>query len=153
MKPFALVILVLVFVYTFFKKDFGNTNQQAIPFEKQLKFGLLMGVVIGFYDGFFGPGTGSFLVLGFISFIGFDFLKASAHAKIVNLSTNLASVLFFGFKGAILYSIAFPMAIANICGAFLGARLAILKGNQFIRVFFLFVIAATILRFGYDLFF
>ncbi len=153
MKPFALVILILVFVYTFFKKDFGNANQQDIPFEKQLKFGLLMGAIVGFYDGFFGPGTGSFFVLGFISFIGFDFLKASAHAKIVNLSTNLASVLFFGFKGAILYSIAFPMAIANVCGAFLGARLAILKGNQFIRIFFLFVIAATILRFGYDLFF
>jgi uncharacterized membrane protein YfcA len=111
----------------------------------------LMGAIVGFYDGFFGPGTGSFLVLGFIALIGFDFLKASAHAKLVNASTNLASLLFFVNKGVILYSIAVPMAVANLTGAFLGARLAILKGNSFIRVFFLIVIAATILRFAWDL--
>jgi hypothetical protein len=110
-----------------------------------------MGAVLGFYDGFFGPGTGSFLVLGFIALVGFDFLKASAHAKLVNAATNLASVLFFVNKGGVLYSLAFPMAIANLSGAFLGARLAILKGNRFIRVFFLLVIAVTIIRFGLDL--
>jgi hypothetical protein len=111
----------------------------------------LMGVVLGFYDGFFGPGTGSFLVLGFITLIGFDFLKASAHAKLVNVATNLASTLFFIHKGGLLYVVALPMAVANLSGAFFGARLAILKGNQFIRVFFLLVVAATILRFGWDL--
>ena len=151
MKPVALVILVAVFVYTLTKKDFGQQPQRTVSLKQQrIRMGL-MGAGLGFYDGFFGPGTGSFLVLGFIALIGFDFLKASAHAKLVNAATNLASTLFFINKGGLLYVVAFPMAIANLSGAFLGARLAILKGNQFIRVFFLLVIAATILRFGWDL--
>ncbi len=151
MKPLALVILIGVFVYTLTKKDFGQLPQRAITARQQQIRMAIMGVVVGFYDGFFGPGTGSFLVLGFIALIGFDFLRASAHAKLVNASTNLASVLFFVKEGTILYAVALPMAVANLTGAFLGVRLAILKGNQFIRVFFLFVIAATILRFAWDL--
>ena len=151
MKPLALTILVAVFLYTLVKKEFGQATQRIIS-ERQQRFRMgMMGLVIGFYDGFFGPGTGSFLVLGFISLIGFDFLKASAHAKLVNASTNLSCSLFFASKGLILYQLALPMAVANLSGAFLGARLAILKGNQFIRVFFLLVIAATILRFAWDL--
>lgn len=90
-------------------------------------------------------------MLGFITLIGFDFLKANAHAKLINASTNLASALFFFHEGRILFAFALPMAVANLSGAFLGARLAILKGNQFIRVFFLMLIAATILRFAWDL--
>ncbi|WP_420147064.1 sulfite exporter TauE/SafE family protein [Spirosoma sp.] len=151
MKPLALAILVTVFVYTFMKKDFGQVTEQPISERQQKTRMWLMGAVIGFYDGFFGPGTGSFLVLGFIALIGFDFLKASAHAKLVNAATNLASVLFFTSKGYIVYTFALPMAIANLSGAFVGARLAILKGNQFIRVFFLLVISCTILRFALDL--
>ena len=151
MKPFALVILVAVFTYTLTKKDFGQQPQRTVSLMQQrIRMGL-MGAGLGFYDGFFGPGTGSFLVLGFIALIGFDFLKAGAHAKLVNAATNLASTLFFINKGGLLYVVAFPMAVANLSGAFLGARLAILKGNQFIRVFFLLVIAATILRFAWDL--
>jgi uncharacterized membrane protein YfcA len=151
MKPLALVILTAVFIYTLTKKDFGQIPQRAVTARQQRIRMALMGLIIGFYDGFFGPGTGSFLVLGFIALIGFDFLRASAHAKLVNASTNLASVLFFVNKGTMLYAVALPMAVANLTGAFLGARLAILKGNQFIRVFFLLVIAATILRFAWDI--
>lgn len=151
MKPLALIILTAVFVYTLVRKDFGQVAQRAISQQQQRVRMWAMGIVIGFYDGFFGPGTGSFLVLGFITLIGFDFLKASAHAKLVNASTNLACTLFFAEKGYILYAFAVPMAVANVSGAFLGARLAILKGNRFIRVFFLMVIATTILRFAWDL--
>ena len=151
MKPLALVILVAVFIYTFTKKDFGQVSSQLITPRQQRVRMWTMGAAIGFYDGFFGPGTGSFLVLGFITLIGFDFLKASAHAKLVNASTNLASTLYFVSEGKILYTLAFPMALANLTGAFLGARLAILKGNRFIRVFFLALIAATIVRFAWDL--
>lgn len=151
MKPLALTILVAVFIYTLLKKDFGQATQRTVTESQQRLRMWAMGSVIGFYDGFFGPGTGSFLVLGFIALIGFDFLKASAHAKLVNAATNLSCTFFFASKGYILYIVAFPMTIANLSGAFLGARLAILKGNQFIRVFFLLVIAATILRFGWDL--
>lgn len=151
MKPLALVILIAVFMYTFTKKDFGQVVHRVISVQQQRVRMWGMGAIVGFYDGFFGPGTGSFLVLGFIALLGFDFLKASAHAKLVNASTNLACVLFFAQKGYILFSFALPMAVANVSGAFLGARLAILKGNRFIRVFFLLVIAATILRFAWDL--
>ncbi|GAB4034375.1 sulfite exporter TauE/SafE family protein [Spirosoma jeollabukense] len=151
MKPFALVILIAVFIYTLTKKDFGQATSQYVSARQQRIRMWAMGAGIGFYDGFFGPGTGSFLVLGFIALIGFDFLKASAHAKLVNAATNLASTLFFISEGKVLYAVAFPMAVANLSGAFLGARLAILKGNRFIRVFFLLVIATTILRFAWDL--
>ncbi|RYY48480.1 MAG: sulfite exporter TauE/SafE family protein, partial [Chitinophagaceae bacterium] len=108
---------------------------------------------VGFYDGFIGPGAGSFLVIFFIAALGYDFLKASAHAKFVNLATNLGSIIYFGGSGHILYQYAIPMALCNITGSFFGARLAILKGNKFIRVFFLLVVAGTIIRFGYDIFF
>jgi uncharacterized protein len=109
--------------------------------------------VIGFYDGFIGPGAGSFLVLAFITLMGFDFLKASANAKMVNLATNLGSILFFAGSGRILYTIAIPMAVSNAVGGAIGAKLAIAKGNKFIRVFFLLVISGTIIRFAYDVFF
>ncbi|QJW89356.1 TSUP family transporter [Spirosoma taeanense] len=152
MKPLALVILSGVFMYTLLKKDFGQMPHRTVSPEQRRIRMWIMGALIGFYDGFFGPGTGSFLVLGFIALIGFDFLQASAHAKLVNAATNLASALFFVNKGGLLYVVALPMAVANLSGAFLGARLAILKGNRFIRMFFLLVIAATILRFGWDIY-
>ncbi|MEI9956479.1 MAG: TSUP family transporter [Ferruginibacter sp.] len=110
-------------------------------------------MLIGFYDGFIGPGAGSFMVLFFISILGFDFLKASAHSKLLNVSTNLGSILYFSGSGHILYEYAIPMALCNFAGAFIGSRLAILKGNKFIRIFFLIVVAGTIIRFGYDIFF
>jgi uncharacterized membrane protein YfcA len=114
---------------------------------------ILLSAIVGLYDGFIGPGTGSFLVLGFIAILGYDFLHASANAKLVNLSTNFGSIVLFFIKGSIIWGIAIPMAICNAVGGLLGAKLAIAKGNQFIRVFFLLVICATILRFGYDVFF
>ncbi len=108
------------------------------------------GLIIGFYDGLIGPGTGSFLILVFIAVLGFDFIGASAHAKIVNMSTNLAALLYFSSTGHVLFEYAIPMAIFNVAGSFLGAKLALLKGNKFIRIFFLVVIFGTILRFAYD---
>lgn len=151
MRPFALVILIAVFIYTLLKRDFGQHVERTITHRQQLIRMLLMALVIGFYDGFFGPGTGSFFVLGLVGLVGFDFLRASAHAKWVNVATNAASLLFFAGKGMVLFAVAIPMAVANLLGAFLGVRLALLKGNGFIRVFFLGVIAATILRFAWDL--
>jgi uncharacterized membrane protein YfcA len=153
MKPVFLFMLIGVFIYTFTKKDFGLHSEKKLSAKKEFYYCLLTALCIGFYDGFIGPGTGSFLVLFFISILGFDFLKASAHAKIVNVSTNLGSILFFSNYGHILYQYAIPMALCNISGSFLGARLAILKGNKFIRLFFLLIISGTIVRFGYDIFF
>ena len=151
MRPLALVILIGVFLYTLLKRDFGQHTERTLTRTQQQLRMMLLGGVIGFYDGFFGPGTGSFLVLGLVGLVGFDFLRASAHAKWVNVATNGASLLFFAGRGTLLFAVAIPMAVANLLGAFVGVRLALLKGNGFIRVFFLGVIAATILRFAWDL--
>ena len=111
----------------------------------------LFGILIGFYDGLIGPGTGSFLILVFIAVLGFDFIGASAHAKIVNMATNLAAIIYFSSTGHILFQYAIPMALFNLVGAFFGTKLALLKGNKFVRVFFLIVVFGTILRFAYDI--
>jgi len=153
MKPIIFGMLIIVAIYTYSKKDFGIASLKNHSQQNEWLYGGLFALVIGFYDGFIGPGAGSFLVLFFISALGFDFLKASAHAKFVNLATNLGSIIFFGGSGHILFQYAIPMAICNFTGSMLGARLAILKGNTFIRIFFLVVIVGTIIRFGYDIFF
>lgn len=153
MKPLLLVILILVAVYTYSKKNFGIHADKNHSKKEKVIYSIIISIVIGFYDGFIGPGAGSFLVLAFITLMGFDFLKASANAKMVNLATNLGSILFFVSSGRILYSVAIPMALSNAAGGAIGARLAIVKGNKFIRVFFLVVVTGTIIRFAYDVFF
>lgn len=151
-KPIILVALVIVAVYTYSKKNFGQQEEKLLPFYQALARGIACGLLIGFYDGFIGPGTGSFLVLAFIGLLGQDFLHASAHAKIVNLATNIASIIYFSSTGHIVYELAIPMAVCNMAGGFIGTRFALLKGNKFIRLFFLCVVCGTILRFGYDVF-
>lgn len=152
MKPVIFGMLIIVAIYTYTKKDFGTAALKIHTKKNEWLFAALFALLIGFYDGFIGPGAGSFLVLFFISLLGFDFLKASAHAKFVNLATNMGSIIFFGGTGHILFQYAIPMAVCNFTGSMLGARLAILKGNTFIRIFFLIVITGTIIRFGYDIF-
>lgn len=152
MKPVIFCVLIAVAVYTYTKKNFGTAITKSLEPKRELLYGILFALIIGFYDGFIGPGAGSFLVLFFIGALGFDFLKASAHAKFVNLATNMGSIFFFAGSGHILFQFAIPMAVFNFIGSFFGARIAILKGNKFIRIFFLLVIAGTIIRFGYDIF-
>jgi hypothetical protein len=152
MKPVLLVVLTIVAIYTYSKKDFGQREERDISEKKQLQLAVFISLIIGFYDGFIGPGAGSFLILAFIAFLHFDFLHASAHAKLVNLATNLGSVTLFIVKGKIVWGIALPMAVANMAGGFIGAKLAIAKGNKFIRGFFLVVIVGILLRFCWDVF-
>ena len=152
MKPILFFVLVIIAIYTFTKKSLGQSNtNDALVFSTSK--GALLCLALGFYDGFIGPGAGSLLVLAFISFLGFDFLQANAHAKVVNLATNLGSIVLFIIKGSIMWSIAIPMAICNAVGGILGSKMAIQKGNQFIRTIFLIVIIATLCRLGYDVFF
>jgi len=153
MKPMLLVVLSLIAIYTFIKKDFGTHTVKNLSEKKQLFLAIIFSSVIGFYDGFIGPGTGSFFVLAFVTVLGFDFLHASANAKMVNLATNFGSICLFIVKGKIMWAIAIPMAICNAFGGWVGAKLAIKKGNGFIRVFFLIVVIGTLMRFGYDVFF
>ena len=91
--------------------------------------------------------------MAFIAILGFDFLKANIYAKLVNLATNIGSITLFVLKGKIIWSFAIPMAVCNAAGGWIGAKLAIKKGNGFIRVFFLIVVIGTLIRFGYDVFF
>jgi uncharacterized membrane protein YfcA len=149
-KPVILCVLIVVALYTYFNKSFGIQKYKAHSAIKQVVLAGTFGLIIGFYDGLIGPGTGSFLILVFIAVLGFDFIGASAHAKIVNIATNLAALIYFTSTGHVLFQYAIPMAVFNIAGSFLGARLALLKGNKFIRIFFLIVIFGTILRFAWD---
>ncbi|ESU26955.1 putative membrane protein [Flavobacterium limnosediminis JC2902] len=152
MKPLLLVVLTLLAVYTFMKKNFGQHQEKLLPFKTQLLYALIISITVGFYDGFIGPGTGSFFVVAFVSVLGFDFMHASANAKMVNLATNFGSICLFVLKGKILWAMALPMAVCNALGGFFGAKLAISKGNGFIRGFFLVVVIGTLIRFGYDVF-
>ena len=152
MKPLLFVVLILIAIYTFMKKNFGSHQAKNLSESDLLIYGILMSIVIGFYDGFIGPGSGSFLVLGFVAILGFDFLHASANAKMVNLATNFGSICLFVLKGKIIWAIAIPMAVCNALGGFIGAKLAIKKGNGFIRIFFLIIVIGTLIRFGYDVF-
>ena len=149
-KPIILVVLIAVAIYTYFNKNLGIQQHRTHSVKKQVWLAGLFGLIIGFYDGLIGPGTGSFLILVFIAVLGFDFVGASAHAKIVNMATNLAALLYFTSTGHVLFQYAIPMAIFNVMGSFFGAKLALLKGNKFVRIFFLIVIFGTILRFAWE---
>lgn len=153
MKPFLLVVLSVLAVYTFAKKNFGQHAAKSQTAAQQVLYAVIISCVIGFYDGFIGPGTGSFLVLAFITLLGFDFLHASANAKMVNLATNFGSICLFLIKGKIIWHIALPMAFCNGLGGYIGAKVAISKGNAFIRIFFLIILIGTLSRFAWDVFF
>lgn len=153
LKPIILVLLIGVAIYTFVRKDFGSLHAPKWPEKKQRWIAIAIGAVLGFYEGFFGPGTGSFLIFAFVGLLGFNFLTASASAKVINITSNFAAIIWFAWSGNIMYKLAIPMAVCNVAGAFLGARLAITKGSGFLRVFFLIVMIALIARYAYDIFF
>ena len=152
LKPIILIILIAIAIYTIFKKDLGSIQLKEISLKKQIIYGSLIGIVVGFYDGFFGPGTGSFLVLGFVLFLGMDFMHASAYAKIVNCITNLSALVVFINQGNYLLNIAVLMGVSNILGSYLGSHMAIKKGNAFIRNIFIFIVMLMIIRYAYDVF-
>ena len=156
LRPLILVLLLAVAGYVFARKDFGKDFGAApaprLSPARQRWYGIGAGGVIGFYDGFFGPGTGSFLIFTFIGVFGLSFLAASASAKVVNAATNFAAVLLFGLTGHLLYALALPMAVCSIGGSVLGTRLAVAKGSRFVRVLFLVVLSAVIAKFAWDTF-
>lgn len=152
LKPVILVILVLIGIYTFLKKDLGTVQSKTLSENKKMVLGSLLGLLVGFYDGFLGPGTGSFLVLGFVVLLGFEFVSASAYAKIINCATNVSALFVFIRQGNYLLGVAIIMAVGNVAGSLIGSRMAIKKGNHFIRIFFLIVVAILIMRYAYDVF-
>jgi uncharacterized membrane protein YfcA len=150
-RPVILVLLAVVAVYTYTRKKTAPAEPLSMPGRLRIPSAVVVGGAIGFYDGFFGPGTGTFLLIAFVSFFAMDFLNASAHAKAVNLATNIAAVGWFAWTGNIPYEYAVPMAAANVAGSFLGSRMAILKGSDFIRKFLLAVVLLLIMRFAYEM--
>lgn len=150
LRPLILGLLILAAAYTFRRKEFGALHQPSLSGRRELFYAFLLGAAIGFYDGFFGPGTGSFLIFLFVRFFGFDFLHASASAKVVNVATNLAALAYFVPAGHWLPLIAVLMAVCNVAGSWLGAHLALRHGSQFVRKIFLVVVLLLILRFAWD---
>jgi len=146
------LVLLVVLIYTVAKKDLGRTHTPRFSGAAEQWVAASVGALIGFYDGFFGPGTGSFLVFLFVRLLGYDFLSASASAKLVNTATNLAALLLFVAKGHIWWHFVVAMAVANVVGSLLGTRLALKHGTGFVRVFFMIVVSALILKTGYDAF-
>lgn len=151
LRPIVLVMLIVIAIYTFAKKQFGqvHVDQQITP--KLLLLAAIGSLAIGFYDGIFGPGTGSFFIFFFIRFLQVDFLHASALAKIGNLMTNLAALSFFIPTGHVLFALGLMMAVANIAGSLLGVRLALKYGSGFIRILFLILVSILICRLGYQI--
>ncbi|ABP33236.1 TSUP family transporter [Polynucleobacter asymbioticus] len=148
--PFVLVFLL---IYTWFQPSLGEAHAPKEVSHYQKFKALLLGLTIGFYDGFFGPGTGSFLLFGFVRFFGFDFLHASAATKLVNVSTNLAAILMLASLGQINWPLGFVMMIANIAGSQFGSRLAIKHGSGFVRKVFLVIVSALILKSAWNAYF
>jgi uncharacterized membrane protein YfcA len=143
-------VLLAVAVYTFRKKDFGSIHAPVHSGMTERVIAVGMGGCIGFYDGFFGPGTGSFLIFLFVRFFGFDFLSASAAAKVVNVACNLSALIWFGYSGHLLWQLGLLMAVCQIAGSLVGTKLAIRHGSAFVRKLFLIVVSVLILKTAYD---
>jgi uncharacterized membrane protein YfcA len=149
LKPVFTVLLFFIFLLTIRKQNFGMEDHNPdvhVPMWKPL----LLGGVIGFYDGFFGPGTGSLLIIAFVGMMSMTFVQGSAYAKMINLTTNVAALLLFVSRGTFLINVALPLMLFNVLGAILGVRLALLKGNTFVRGLLRVMIFATILKLSYE---
>jgi uncharacterized membrane protein YfcA len=145
-------VLGAVLAYTLWRKDLGRVHAPRHAPRAQALIASSIGLAIGFYDGFFGPGTGSFFVFLFVRALGFDFLHASASAKLLNTATNASALLLFGLKGHVWWHLALIMAVANVAGSFAGTRLALRHGAGFVRAVFVVVVAALIVKTGWDAF-
>ncbi len=147
-----LLPLVLVFVlgYTLVKKELGRHHTPRYAGRAEWIAASLIGATIGFYDGFFGPGTGSFFVFLLVRVLGYDFLNASASAKLLNVATNVAALILFSMKGHVWWHFAAPLAVANVLGSVLGTHMALKHGTGFVRYIFIIVVSVLILKTGYD---
>ena len=151
LKPLMLVMLAAVAIYTIFKKDWGNlSTSKKLSINRIILFMLLI-FAIGFYDGFIGPGTGSFLIFAFLM-IGFDFIKAAGNAKFLNFGSNIAALLMFMFLGQIHYAYGLSMGIAQIAGAICGSKFAIKQGSGYVRILFIVVTCILLAKNTFDYF-
>lgn len=150
MRTLLPLVLLAVAVYTFRRKDLGSVHAPLHTGRREQVFAVLSGAGIGFYDGFFGPGTGSFLVFLFVRVFGFDFLGASAVAKIVNVACNLSALMWFGYSGHLLWQLGLMMAVCQVAGSLIGTKLAVRHGSGFVRRVFLVVVTILIVKTSWD---
>ncbi|MCF4998990.1 TSUP family transporter [Pseudomonas syringae] len=152
MEFLVFFILIGMAIYTFKEKELGLSGSSKHCGSKEIILGIFFGALIGFYDGVFGPGSGSLLLFIFVKFFGFDFLNASASAKLVNLGTFSAALLFFIPTGNVLWTVGGIVALCNMAGSITGVFLALRYGSSFIRIFFLVLLIFLIGRMGLSLF-
>lgn len=146
-------LLLAVLLYTLARKDLGRHHAPRLAGRAEALAASAIGAAVGFYDGFFGPGTGSFFVFLFVRALGYDFLHASASAKLLNTATNASALALFAWQGHVWWHVALVVAAANVAGSVAGARLALRHGAGFVRVVFIAVVGALIVKTGYDGFF
>lgn len=152
LKIAIVVMLVAVFAYTLARPDLGKVEVLKGAAKRQRTVGAIAGLTIGFYDGFIGPGTGTLLMIVLVGALGFAFVGASAIAKVVNVSTNFASILVFGISGSIMWVVGLAVGICNLVGGIIGSHVAIRRGSDFVRKFYLVVTFALIVRVLFDVF-
>jgi uncharacterized membrane protein YfcA len=145
-RPVVIVALFIVLAYTVFKPSLGNTHAPKLKPSKERIVAGCIGGVLGFYDGFFGPGTGSFMLVALVTLLGFDFMRANTLAKVMNLSTNIAALAYFIPTGNVNYSLGVVMALANIAGSLVGVKLALTKGARFVRIVLIVVVLALLIK-------
>lgn len=149
--PFIITALSLVLIYTIFKKELGlHHTVKQLGKSKYYLYAIATGLVLGFYEGLIGPGTGSFLIFAFVVLFGYNFLHASANAKIINCVANIGALTLFITNGNVMWKLAIPIGLANMLGNYIGSHIAIKKGSAFVRVFFILVVTALIIKLGYD---
>jgi uncharacterized protein len=144
------LVLLGLLVYTLAKKELGRAHAPRFAGRKEAWVASGIGLAIGFYDGLFGPGTGSFFVFLFVRWLGFDFLHASAAAKLMNTATNAAALTLFASTGHIWWGVALLLAVANMAGSFVGTHLALAKGAGFVRAVFIAVVMVLVAKTGWD---
>jgi uncharacterized membrane protein YfcA len=146
--PIILVVLVVVGLYVLFKPALGAATALRFSGHRHTAAAMLTGLVIGFYDGALGPGTGSYFLFILVGLLGYNFLDASAKARMANWATNVAALVVFIPQGAVLWTTGLLMGLANLAGGYLGARVAVARGARFVRVFFIVVVSGFIVRIG-----
>ena len=151
-KSAIFFMMIAIFGYTLAKPDLGKVHVEKHSDKKLRAIGAIAGLVIGFYDGLIGPGTGTMLMIALVAIMGFAFVGASAIAKVVNATTNLASIIVVGIHLGIFWRYGLTLGIANLAGGFVGSHIAIKKGSGFVRIFYLIVTALLIVRLGYSLY-
>ncbi|KUO76197.1 MAG: hypothetical protein APF77_23995 [Clostridia bacterium BRH_c25] len=150
-----IIILVLIFataIYTILKKDFGSEDKFEGLTRKNIIQGCILAFSLGFYDGFFGPGTGSFLIFLFIRIYGFDFTAAAGNSKVLNFVSNITSLVMFAINGKIYYMLGIPIGLAMIVGARVGSRIAIKNGAKVIKPIFVTIALVLTLKLLSDMF-